>query len=88
MEQEKDKSLWKMAKKRAGFKRHFFCYVVVIGFLWTLWFFTGREDGYTHPWPIYPMLGWGIGLAFNFYGAYFLDKDGMALKEYEKLKNQ
>jgi hypothetical protein len=32
-------------------------------------------------------LGWGIGLAFHFYGAYYGNKYDSVQKEYEKLKN-
>jgi hypothetical protein len=34
------------------------------------------------------MLGLGIGLVFKFMKAYKTDKDTMAEREYEKLKNQ
>ena len=34
-------------------------YLVVIALLWLIWLVTGA--GY--PWPIWPMLGWGIGVA-------------------------
>ena len=33
-------------------------YVVVIAALWLIWALTGAG----HPWPIWPMLGWGLGL--------------------------
>jgi len=34
-------------------------YLVVIALLWLIWLVTGA--GY--PWPIWPMLGWGVGVA-------------------------
>jgi Domain of unknown function (DUF1707)/2TM domain len=34
-------------------------YLAVIALLWLIWLFTGA--GY--PWPIWPMLGWGLGVA-------------------------
>ena len=40
------------------------------------------------PWPIWPMIGWGIGLAFHFAGAYIFPKANSVEREYEKLKNQ
>jgi hypothetical protein len=33
-------------------------YLVVIALLWLIWLVTGA--GY--PWPVWPMLGWGIGV--------------------------
>lgn len=64
-------TLTKRAKARVGFKIHFTVYVSVIGFLWVLWFMTGVR----HPWPIYPTLGWGIGVLFHYLVAYcFFDR--------------
>jgi Domain of unknown function (DUF1707)/2TM domain len=37
---------------------HATTYLVVIALLWLIWLVTGA--GY--PWPIWPMLGWGIGV--------------------------
>ena len=34
-------------------------YLAVMALLWLIWLLTGA--GY--PWPIWPMLGWGIGVA-------------------------
>lgn len=86
MEQPKNEKLWKIAKKRAAFKRHLFAYIAVNGFLWCLWWINRKEDA--HVWPLYPMLGWGIGLAFNYYDAYQGDNDSLAEKEYERLEKE
>ncbi|MDF2448553.1 MAG: hypothetical protein K0R26_1057 [Bacteroidota bacterium] len=89
METEKDRELWKLAKKRVGFKRHLATYIVINGFFWLLWFFTDRDNEYAGvPWPIFPMLGWGIGVIFNFLGAYVFFNHDLVAREYEKLKNQ
>ena len=37
---------------------HATTYLVVIALLWLIWLVTGA--GY--PWPVWPMLGWGIGV--------------------------
>jgi hypothetical protein len=34
-------------------------YLAVIALLWLIWLVSGA--GY--PWPVWPMLGWGIGVA-------------------------
>jgi hypothetical protein len=47
-----------------SFREHFGTYAVVITFLWILWAITGA--GY--PWPIWPMLGWGVGIALHWVG--------------------
>lgn len=86
----KDKMLWKMAKKRAGFKRHLMIYIVVNIFLWAVWFFSGgRVYGNSGiPWPLWSTLGWGIGIAFNYFGAYTFPESNTIEKEYQKLKNK
>jgi len=88
--EQKDETLWKIAKKRAHFKRHFFSYAVINVFLWAIWYFTdgyhGNEGGI--PWPAWVTLGWGIGIAFNYSDAYHSYKDSGAEREYEKLKRE
>ena len=81
---EKDNNLWHTAKKRAGFKWSLVCYCMVNAFLIGVWFFTDRE----YFWPIWCMLGWGLGLAIQYFKAYH--KTGMFSieKEYEKLKKE
>ncbi len=89
-EQEKDERLWRTAKRRAEFKRSLFSYIVVVCFMWGVWWFTmGRSQGFNgYPWPIWIMLGWGLGLAFQFFKAYNGDKDDLAQQEYERLKKE
>lgn len=94
----KDPVLWDIAQKRAGFKKHLITYLIVNAFLWALWYLTsGRHYNMdiskwastgNIPWPIWPTLGWGIGLAFNYAGAYMFHKSNAVETEYEKLKNQ
>jgi len=71
IEQSTDETLRAAAirriKKKSEFKAHLFAYVVVNGFLVALWAVTGA--GYF--WPIFPILGWGIGVAFNAWDVYW-----------------
>lgn len=84
----KDPELWKIAQKRASFKRHLTTYLIINGFFWLIWF-MGRGHYYGGlPWPVWPMLGWGIGLAFNYFDAYQGDKNTLAEREYEKMKKE
>ncbi len=82
--ENKDEQLWKIAVKRAAFKRHLGVYLIMNAFFWLLWLWSGHDYG-GPPWPIWPMLGWGIGIAFNYFEAYHGDKQTVAEKEYEKL---
>jgi hypothetical protein len=90
MEEQRDEKLWRMAKKRADFQRSLVSYFVVNGFLWFIWWFSaGRKGaGGFMPWPIWPMIGWGIGLIFQYLNAYGGSKTDLVEKEYEKLKNK
>lgn len=89
---EKERELWKMAKKRIGFKRQLASYIIVNVFLWALWFIGDKENEGSHliwfAWPLWCSLGWGIGLAFSFFDAYMVNKLGSIEKEYEKLKER
>jgi hypothetical protein len=51
----------KQLKAKAEFRQHLTSFVVVNGFLVALWAITGR--GYF--WPVWPILGWGVGLTFH-----------------------
>jgi hypothetical protein len=99
---EQERMLWKQAKKRVDFRRHLFTYIIVNGFIWAMYLFgmmggnnmnwsddtmAGHMHHFHFPWPMFMTLGWGIGLAFNFYGAYVDNKYTAVEKEYEKLKN-
>ena len=85
--EQRDQQLWRLAEKRAKFKKHLGVYVIMNAFFWALWFFTGsNEYSIGVPWPIWPMLGWGIGLAFNYFDAYHTDKITSTEREYNRLK--
>src|SRR5436190_864825 len=73
METEKEKELWKIAKKRVGFRKHLATYIIVNAMFWALWWFTDKDDDSSFPWPVWPMLGWGIGIAFDFIALLLLD---------------
>ena len=85
----KDPELWRIAQKRAKFKKHAFTYLVINGFFWVLWLLKSGGNSFGGiPWPVWPMVGWGIGLAFSYFDAYQNPKSTLAEKEYDKLKNQ
>lgn len=63
--------LRKRAEKRLRAKRdlgaHVLAYVLVNTLLVTIWFMTSPGSFF---WPVFPILGWGIGLAFNIWDVY------------------
>ncbi len=85
-EQRKDDELWQMAKARVGFRWSFASYFIVNAMLVVIWFFTSGADSYF--WPIWSMLGWGVGIAFQYFHAYHGNKISSAEQEYEKLKKE
>jgi len=94
MEKEvKDPELWKLAQKRAAFRTHVLIYFIMNIFFWTIWYIGLKNNANptTHidqiPWPVWPMLGWGIGVFFNYLAAY-KNTNSMVEKEYQKLKNK
>lgn len=56
----------KRLKKRRDFYTHLLVYTLVNGFIVAIWAVTGH--GFF--WPIFPMVGWGIGLVMNGWDAF------------------
>jgi hypothetical protein len=65
-ESSRDQAIARLKKKR-DFRTHVLIYVAVNAMLVAIWAITS-DDGYF--WPIFPMLGWGIGLAANAWDVY------------------
>jgi hypothetical protein len=88
IESERERMLWKIAKKRVGFKNHLFMYLAVNTMFWVLWLIGDREQGGL-PWPVFASLGWGFGLLWHYMGAYvFNNKASQVEKEFQRLKEK
>lgn len=85
-QQKRNDLLWHIARRRAGFKWSLAAYIIVNIFLVGIWYFTTGD--LSQFWPIWPMLGWGLGLSFQYFGAYHGDRVFSVEQEYEKLKRQ
>jgi hypothetical protein len=48
-------------KKKHDFYPHLLAYLLVNAFLVAIWLISG--SGYF--WPVFPIVGWGIGIAFH-----------------------
>ena len=83
---ERDQELWRIAKQRAAFKRSLGSFFVVNCFLCAIWFVTSGPSSYF--WPIWPILGWGLGLAMQYMSAYTRTGNFSAEEEYKKLKGE
>jgi len=87
MDNVHNNELWETARRRAAFKNSLSSYFLVNAFLIGIWYFTTGGNS-RHFWPIWPILGWGLGLAFQYANAYMGTQLFSAEKEYEKLKQQ
>jgi hypothetical protein len=84
MRQLIDEQIIFKAKKQAGFRIHFIIFLITLPCNWLIWWFTGK--GYM--WPIWPTLGWGVGLLFHYVGIYHSDKFFSVAKQMKKLNPQ
>jgi len=65
MDDRREEAIRRLKAKR-GVRQHFATYAVVNGFLVVIWAITGGGDF----WPVWPMAGWGLGLALHGWGVY------------------
>lgn len=79
-----DTQLRELARKRVEFRIHLIVYCVTNGALWMIWWFTGH--GY--PWPLWPLIGWGIGLIFHYLFDYRSSRLLSEEEEFQKLKKE
>ena len=86
LDKVQDDALWKIAKKRSTFKISLMIFIVINAFLVGLWFFTTGPHSYF--WPAWAMLGWGLGIVFQFVDAYMTNGLFSEEKEFEKLKKR
>jgi hypothetical protein len=63
----RDQAIGRLKKKR-DFRGHLFIYFAVNAFLVVIWLVTSGGDDFF--WPIFPILGWGIGVAANAWDVY------------------
>jgi len=59
----------KQLKKKRDFYGHALVYVLVNAFLVVIWAVTSNADSFF--WPVFPMVGWGIGVVMNAWDVWF-----------------
>lgn len=76
----------KRLKKRRDFRGHLLVYVLVNTFLVVVWAAT-TPGGFF--WPIFPIVGWGIGVVMNAWDAYVATDIGEEdiAREVERIRN-
>jgi 2TM domain len=81
-EELRDQALKQLRKKRE-FSANLFAYVLVNAFLVGIWAVTGA--GFF--WPVFPILGWGLGLFFHAWDVYQRPPtEEQILREMDRLK--
>jgi Flp pilus assembly protein TadB len=55
---------------RAGLRGHLASYLSVMVLLVAIWLVVGLAAGAWYPWPVWPALGWGIGVLSHVRAAY------------------
>lgn len=72
-------------RKRADFRTHLLVYVVVNAFLVGIWAVATPHAFF---WPIFPILGWGIGVVLNAWDVYRPDPvtEQAVAREMERLR--
>jgi hypothetical protein len=61
----------KHLKKRRDFRGHLLIYFLVNAFLVVIWAVTTPSGFF---WPIFPIVGWGIGVVMNAWDVYFAEE--------------
>ena len=65
-EDKREAAIRRLTAKR-GFRNHLAFYVVINAMLVAIWATTMRGPF----WPIWPIMGWGIGVAIHAWNVYF-----------------
>lgn len=86
-----DDEIREMAKARVGFRMHAFTYAAVNLLLIAAWWMSTDsvrvqmgDMSVTERasfWPLWPILGWGIGLAFHAWSVFGAGKDAVTREE-------
>jgi len=90
-----DEELMKQARRnvqrKKEFKIHLAVYLAVNAFLVGIFLVTSRNVFRAYFWPIWPMLGWGLGViihgAVTYLGGSSAKEADHVRKEYQKLKD-
>jgi 2TM domain len=89
-----DEEITRLAKARVGFRIHLLTYVAVNLLLVAIWWLSSggqrptlRDNSSAYFWPIWPMLGWGIGVAINGFVVYGGGADWQRREE-EKIRSR
>ncbi|WKN45650.1 2TM domain-containing protein [Tunicatimonas pelagia] len=61
-----EQQIYERARRRVAFRIHLIAYVIGVLINWVVWVVYPTP----HIWPIWPTLGWSIGIASHYLGVY------------------
>ena len=57
-------------RRKRDFRGHLVAFLIVLGAFWVVWAVMGVQLGVWFPWPVFPTVGWGIGLVLHAWSVY------------------
>ena len=57
-------------RRKRDLRGHLVALVIVMGAFWVVWAVIAVQLGGWFPWPVFPTVGWGIGLALHAWSVY------------------
>lgn len=85
-----DEELYQLAQKRLRIKKGFLIHLIVYSIVMALLIIINLYSG-SKPWFIYPLLGWGIGVAihgFVTYSSLTSSSEDKIQREIDRIKNK
>ena len=62
-----EQQIYEAAKHRVAFRIHFMAYLIGVSINWVVWAVYPTP----HIWPIWPTLGWSIGITAHYLGVFY-----------------
>jgi hypothetical protein len=91
MPQLSDEEIERLARKRAGSKMAWYLHAVVYVLVNCVFFALSRYGFGHRPWSVFPVLGWGVGLALHGISVFILGtgsrfRENLVQRERERLQ--
>ncbi|MBN2168438.1 MAG: 2TM domain-containing protein [Actinobacteria bacterium] len=88
-EQELRTKAEKRVEEKIGFRQNLIAYLAVNALIFVIWLVVALFSDTWFPWFLFPLAGWGIGVAFHGWAVYGEDdqkQEERVQREMEKLK--
>ncbi|MBP2833802.1 2TM domain-containing protein [Aquimarina sp. U1-2] len=74
--------IYEKARRRVGFRIHFIAFIIGVLINWVVWAVYPT----VHIWPIWPTLGWSIGITAHYLGVFYPGKVFSIEKEINRIQ--